>query len=101
MRPAGARLISPSSVQYAHSTRGTRISAFGKAGLLSAVRRPFTWSPWKCEITTVSTALRSMPAALRFVWNWPAAPFERSKFASPVPVSITTSLPPVLTTIGV
>ena len=88
-------------MKYFHSTAGTRISAFGKAGLLSGVRRPLTWSPWKCEITTVSTALRSMPAALRFVWNWPVAPLVRSKFASPVPVSITTSLPPVLTTIGV
>src|SRR5215213_6660793 len=49
---------------------------------------------------TMSTALRSMPAAFRLVWNWPVRPLLRSNAASPVPVSITTSLPEVLTTIG-
>ena len=37
------------------------------------------WSPWKCEMMTVSTALRSMPAAVRLLWNWPTdalAPLE-------------------------
>ena len=38
--PAGALLMSPSSDQYAHSVAGTMISAFGNAGLLSAVSRP-------------------------------------------------------------
>ena len=35
-----ALLISPSSFQNFHSPAGTRISAFGNAGLLSAVIRP-------------------------------------------------------------
>jgi len=42
MRPAGARLISPSSIQNFHSVAGTRISALGNAGVPSAVSRPFT-----------------------------------------------------------
>jgi hypothetical protein len=33
-------------------------------------------------------------------WNWPAAPLLRAKLASPVPVSMATSLEPVLTTHG-
>jgi len=41
-----------------------------------------------------------MPAAARLPWNCPAAPLLRAKFASLVPVSITTSLEPVLTTTG-
>ena len=39
MRPGDARLISPSSIQNFHSTAGTLISAFGNAGLLSAVEQ--------------------------------------------------------------
>ena len=46
MRPFGARLISPSSIQNLCSAAGTRISAFGKASELSAFSRPLTWSPW-------------------------------------------------------
>ena len=75
MRPLGARLISPSSIQNFHSLLGDLDSAFGNAGVLSAASRPFTWSAWKCEITTTSIALRSIagggqvvlhPAALAF-----------------------------------
>ena len=87
-------------MKYFHSAAGTRISALGNEGLLSAVSRPLMWSPWKCEMMTVSTWLRSMPAAFRLPWNWPAAPLLRSKLASPVPVSMTTSFAPVLTAIG-
>ena len=49
----------------------------------------------------MSTALRSIPAAFRLRWNWPPTPLLRSKLASPVPVSMTMSLEPVLMTIGV
>ena len=42
-----------------------------------------------------------MPAAFRLVWNWPPTPLLRSKLASPMPVSTTMSLEPVLMTIGV
>ena len=59
------RLISPSSMKYFHSAAGTRISAFGNDGLLSASSRPLMWSPWKCEMMTMSTALRSMPDGLQ------------------------------------
>src|SRR3954471_15420655 len=46
--------------QYFHSVAGTSTSAF--AGAPSAVSSPFTWSPWKCEITTMSMFLGSNPA---------------------------------------
>ena len=74
MRPLEARLISPSSIQKFHSTSGTRISAFGNALLLSAISRPFTWSAWKCEITTTSMLSRSMPAAARLALSVPRSP---------------------------
>jgi len=61
MRPGGgARLISPSSIQNFHSVR--RHQHFGVRKMPACHRlpsRPFTWSPWKCEITTISTALGS------------------------------------------
>ncbi len=41
------------------------------------------WSPWKCEMMTVSTWPASMPEALRLPWNWPVAPLLRAKLASP------------------
>ena len=74
MRPPVARLISPSSIQNFHSTAGTSTSALGNAGVLSAVNRPFTWSPWKCEITTTSIALGSKPAAAKMSTNSPFCP---------------------------
>ena len=70
------------------------------AGEPSGLIRPLMWSPWKCEMITVSTLSRSMPAAFRFDWNWPLTPLLRSKLASPTPVSTTISLDPVLMTIG-
>ena len=88
-------------MKYFHSTAGTRISALGNAGEPSGLIRPLMWSPWKCEMMTVSTLSRSMPAAFRLLWNWPLTPLLRSKLASPVPVSTTMSLEPVLMTIGV
>ena len=100
MRPAGARLISPSSIQNFHSVAGTSTSAFGNAGVPSAVSRPFTWSVWKCEITTMSTALGSKPAAAMLSANSPLAPLLLTFATAPLPVSSTTSLPPVLITSG-
>ncbi len=32
------------------------------------------WSPWKCEITTMSTAFGSKPAAAMLLANWPTLP---------------------------
>ena len=58
------------------------------------------WSPWKCEITTMSTAFGSIPAAAMLVANWPTAPLLDANAAGPLPVSSTTSLPPVLMTSG-
>ena len=60
-----ALLILPSSIQNFHSGAGTMTSAFGNAGLPSAVSRPLMWSPWKWEMITASTVARSMPAAAR------------------------------------
>src|SRR5262249_11397998 len=74
---------------------------FRERGLAVRCEQTVIWSPWKCEMITTSTALRSMPAAARLVWNWPTAPLLWSYKAGPRPVSMTTSLPPVLTTIGV
>ena len=76
------------------------ISAFGNARLLSAISRPFTWSAWKCEITTTSIALRSMPAAARLALSVPRSPLLCADAASPLPVSNSTRLPPVVSTIG-
>ena len=100
MRSVVWRLISPSSMKYFHSGAGTMISAFGNAGLLSGVSSPLMWSPWMWEMMTTSTWLRSMPDAFRLAWNCPAAPLLFLKFASPVPVSITTSRDPVFTAHG-
>ena len=55
----------PSSIQNAHSFAGTMISAFGKASEPSGVRKPLMWSPWKCEIMTMSIDFGSTPAAAR------------------------------------
>ena len=65
MRSVVCLPISASSVKYFHSVAGTRISALGYASLLSGVSRPLMWSPWKCEMITVSTWLRSMPDAFK------------------------------------
>ena len=56
---------------------------WGRPACCPALIRPLMWSPWKCEMMTMSTALRSMPAAFRLLWNWPLAPLLRSKLASP------------------
>ena len=100
LRPAGARVISPSSIQNFHSTDGTLISARGKAGFPSAVTSPFTWSPWQCEITTISIASRLMPAVPRLPGRLPRSPLLSLNAASPLPVSNSTRLPPVVMTIG-
>ena len=68
--------------------------------MFSAVNSPLMWSPWKCEITTMSTALGSKPAATMLAPNCPTLPLLDAKAAAPLPVSTTTSLPPVLMTSG-
>ena len=42
------------------------------------------WSPWKCEISTMSTAFGSMPAAFMLALIWPAAPLVCLEGAKPV-----------------
>ena len=49
------------------------------------------WSPWKWLNTTVSTWAGSNPAARKFAIQVPEVGAPRS----PLPVSISTSLPPV------
>ena len=58
------------------------------------------WSPWKCEITTMSIDFGSMPAAAMLLANCPTLPLLEAKAPGPLPVSTTTSLPPVLMTSG-
>ena len=58
-----------------------------------ALIRPLMWSPWKCEMMTMSTALRSMPAAFRLVdGTGRRRPCCARSCASPVPVSISDEL---------
>ena len=52
------------------------------------------WSPWKWLNSTVSTWPASKPAARKLVIQVPLVGAPRS----PLPVSISTSLPPVLMT---
>ena len=85
-----------SFIQNAQSTAGTMISAFGKASEPSAFLRPRMWSPCMCEISTMSIDFGSMPLAA-MVGRQQA---DRRRDAGPKPVSISTSLLPVLTTSG-
>src|SRR5215831_4592145 len=71
-QPAGARLMLPSSIQYATSCAGILISALGNAMPASAPTRPLIWSGCKWEITTMSIAFGSIPAATMLAWSWPA-----------------------------
>src|SRR5215831_4787346 len=54
-----------SFIQNAQSMAGTLISALGKASAPSGVLSPRIWSPCMCEITTMSIALGSKPAAAK------------------------------------
>ena len=72
-------------------------SAFGNTALPSLRRMPLMWSPWKWLMMIVSTCAGSKPAALKFAIQVPdvGAP------ELPLPVSMSTSLPPVLSTVVV
>src|SRR6185503_11911618 len=72
-------------------------SAFGNTALPSLRRMPLMWSPWKWLMMIVSTCAGSKPAALKFAIHVPdvGAP------ELPLPVSMSTSLPPVLSTVVV
>src|SRR4051794_455684 len=72
-------------------------SAFGNTALPSLRRRPLMWSPWKWLMMIVSTCAGSKPAALKFAIQVPdvGAP------VLPLPVSMSTILPPVLSTVVV
>ena len=56
------------------------------------------WSPWKCEITTASMFLMSMPEAARFACPCPIVPLLVASAPGPKPVSMATSFEPVFTT---
>ncbi len=85
-----------SLIQNAQSTEGALISALGKASAPVAVLTPLMWSGCRWESTTMSMVLGSMPAAPMLDCSRPkVGPVPGGK-----PVSISTSLEPVLMTTG-
>ena len=70
-KPSGAFAMFSSLIQNAQSSAGTLISAFGKASEPSGFLIPLIWSPCRCEISTMSIAFGSMPAAARLCGSSP------------------------------